>query len=596
MATLYKIRRIFSRSVKVRLVILLIAIIIGALLETVTLSVMSPFISLLLDNTIIESNKIIRFVYDLLGFKTNNGFLAFIAFLLGAIYIFRGAYLFILSKVQFRFISRRQIELADRLLTTILNKPYLYHTYRNMADFQRLILTDVSWLMQLIISILSFVSDFFMSFFIVAFLMITSVPMTLCVIGFSLICVFLYFKYFRRKIRVAGEENRTKGVLMNKAVNQALGGIKELKVLRREEYFIRQFKLSGDDFARSNQRFQIYNSIPRLLIEVICFAGAFILIGVFIIMGVNMTNIVPQLGLFVLASFRLLPAISRFTGYVNNILFYRSTVNVIYDSLFAEDEDHSDKAAKTGAEKDAKDGDGVKDGQIGKTKEKDAMFMDNIIIENLTFQYPGSNSIVLEDVSLHIPEKKSTAFIGPTGAGKTTLADIILGIYVPQRGNVYYNGKSIYGDFNEWISRIGYIPQFIYLLDESILENVAFGIPRDEVDEARVWESLKQAQMKDFVESLPNKLDTVIGERGIRLSGGQRQRVGIARSLYTNPAVLIMDEATSSLDNETEKAVMDAIENFQGEKTMIIIAHRLSTIENCDVIYRIEDRKVFREK
>jgi len=586
MSFIQKINNIFNRKIKIRLIILLVGIIIGALLETVTLSIISPFISILLDSSIVESNAILRYIYKLLGFKSHNTFLAFIAFLLGLIYILRGAYLFTLSKAQYRFLSRRQIELSDRILSIILHRPYLYHVNKNVAEFQRVIIADVNHFMNLILNILLFASDFFMSFFILVFLMITSVPMTLSVIGFSVICVFLYFRFFRSKIKEVGNENRVKNILMSKAVNQALGGIKELKVLQREGYFIKQFKSSGDDYIKSNQRFKVYNAIPRLLIEVICFSGAFVLMGILIITGTNMENIVPQLSLFVLASFRLLPAISRFTGYINQMIFYKTSIDNVYKNLFDKGGDYSrNDEMEMNMEVETEMGYKMATGEGN-----------DIIIRGLTFQYPNTNTAVLEDISLCIPDKKSVAFIGPTGAGKTTLADIILGIYVPQKGNVFYNGKSIFCNFDEWVRQIGYIPQQIYLLDESILENVAFGIAKNDISEGRVWEAVKQAQLKGFIETLPDRLNTIVGDRGVRLSGGQRQRIGIARALYNNPSILILDEATSSLDNETEKAVMDAIESLQGEKTMIVIAHRLSTIENCDVVYRIEDRKVYREK
>ena len=286
-----------------------------------------------------------------------------------------------------------------------------------------------------------------------------------------------------------------------------------------------------------------------------------------------MGSIVPQLSLFVLAAFRLLPAVARFTGYVNQIIYFKPSIDAVYVSLFEENENPAEAA-----------------GGVASRKSPD------IVVEGLFFKYPEAQAHVIENVSLSIPHKKSVAFIGPTGAGKTTLADIILGVYAPQSGYVFHNGKSIHHDPGEWTNLVGYVPQQIYMLDESIRENVSFGVPKDEVDEVRVWGAIEKARLKDFVESLPDKLDTIIGDRGVRLSGGQRQRIGIARALYNNPEILVLDEATSSLDDETEKAVMEAIETFRGEKTMIIIAHRLSTIEHCDVVYKVENKKVVKEK
>lgn len=573
MSTITKISHIFNRQIKIKLILLLVAIIAGSLLETAALSVISPFISVVLDASVIQSNSVLHYVFNFLGFKSDAAFLAFLAFSVAFIYIVRGVYMFALSKVQYRFLSKRQIELSNRLLKIVLEKSYLYHTNKNLAELQRIIITDVKEFINLVTSILLLASDLFMSSFIFIFLLITSVPMTLGVMGLALICVAVYFKALRKKIRAAGDENRSKHVQMTKSVIQALGGIKELKVMRREKYFINQFRQSSDDYVKVNQRYNVYNSIPKLLIEAVCFSGAFTLMGIFIYAGVNMENIVPQLSLFVLAAFRLLPAVSRFTNYVNGITFYRSSVNAIYAGLFES---------------------GNIDNAVSEDKKTEPS--SDIVADSLTFQYPNTNTPVLENISLRVPHKKSAAFIGPTGAGKTTLADIILGVYTPQSGTVFYNGKSVHHNLDEWTKHIGYIPQQIYLLDETILENVAFGIPKSKIDGDKVWEVLEKAQIKNFVEALPEQLDTVVGDRGIRLSGGQRQRIGIARALYNNPDILVLDEATSSLDNETEKAVMEAIANFRGEKTMIIIAHRLSTIEHCDVIYRIENGNVCLEK
>jgi len=277
-------------------------------------------------------------------------------------------------------------------------------------------------------------------------------------------------------------------------------------------------------------------------------------------MGTDMGNMVPTLSLFVLAAFRLLPAIARFTSYTNSILFNKPAVDAIYENLINNQPERVPE--RTAASGEASD----------------------ITVSNLTFQFPQTKAPVLENVNLVIPFNKSVAFVGETGAGKTTLADIIIGIYEPESGSVTYSGN------------IGYIPQQIYLLDSTIRDNIALGIPESEIDDAQVKNVIEKAQLTNFIDSLPAGLNTIVGDRGIRLSGGQRQRIGIARALYSNPDILVLDEATSSLDTDTEKAVMEAIETFRGEKTMLIIAHRLSTIEHCDMVYRVENRNVSREK
>ena len=575
MQIINKLRRIFDRDTKVKLILLLTAIIIGALLETLALSLISPFISILLDESMIDTNRFVKFAYDLLGFSSTSAFLAFLTFLLAGVYIFRGVYLYAVSKFQYRLIARRQANLSGRLLRKILDYPYLYHTRKNLAELQRIIITDVDYMFALITNILLLLADFFMTLFIVVFLAVVSPIMTLCVVLMSAFCVMLYLKIFRRQVRVAGERTRDAHIGMNKAVNQAVGGIKEVKAARREGFFHQAFTRCSDIFVKYYTRNQVLAIIPKLTIESVCFGGAFTIIGGLIVGGSDITGLVPQLSVFVLAAFRLLPAVYRQVGYLNTVIYYRTSVDAVFKSLFEEDEYSADSA--------------YPDTDLPTN-------VCDITISDVNFQYPNTPSPVLKDVSLVIPEKKSVAFIGSSGEGKTTLADIILGVLPPGSGGVFYKGKSIRHSFDEWCCNVGYIPQQIYLLDESILANVAFGINVPDINEDQVWHVLEQAQLADFVRSLSAGIETVVGDRGIRLSGGQRQRIGIARALYRNPSILILDEATSSLDTETEKAVMEAIEKFQGEKTMIIIAHRLSTIERCDIIYRVENGNVVREK
>jgi len=575
MVALRKLNRIFDRTTKVRALILLVAIIIGGFIEMLALSLISPFVSILMDNTVISSNNYIRFVYELFRFSSTGSFLAALTFLLAAIYIFRGVYIFALSRVKIRFTARRQAYLSEKLLEKLLRFSYLYHTRRNIAELQRIISGDVNELFLVLNGSLQALSEFFMMLFVMILLLIVSPLMTLCIIALALLCVLVYFKVFRKKIRQAGVKSRNASISKNKAILQAFGGIKEVKVSRREEYFIKAFKVCNVAFIKASTHFRVLDAVPKLVIEVVCFSGALILLGFFILGGADVFALVPQISLFVLAAFRILPAISAQVRHINTVIYHRASIDAVYKSLYEE----CDIAAET----DISEDDAVDSGR-------------DIVVQNLKFKYPLTMEPVLENVSFTIPANKSLAFVGPSGAGKTTLVDLILGVLSPDAGGVFYEGKSIHCNFDEWSRQIGYIPQHIYLLDESILENVAFGIERNLIDESKVWRALEQAQLKEFVESLPDGVNTLVGDRGVRLSGGQRQRVGIARAMYEDPPVLVLDEATSSLDDETEKAVMDAVIGFQGNKTMLIVAHRLSTIEHCDVVYRVEDKTVTRER
>lgn len=231
--------------------------------------------------------------------------------------------------------------------------------------------------------------------------------------------------------------------------------------------------------------------------------------------------------------------------------------------------------------------------QNGKKEEKErTILQDKIVLDHITFAYPGTDKPIFTDAHMEVKRGQSVGIMGPSGAGKSTIVDILLGLLHVQKGSITCDGKSIFDDYESWLAQIGYIPQSIYLVDESIRDNIAFGIDADKIDENRIWEVLEEAQLKEFIEELPEGLDTKIGDRGVRISGGQRQRIGIARALYHDPEILVFDEATSALDNDTEKAVMDAVNSFHGRKTMVIIAHRLNTIAKCDVIYKVDGEKI----
>jgi len=575
MSTIKKLRHIFDRATKVRLLVLMVAIIAAGLLDMLALGLIAPIVTLVLDPGSLYESGVIYDVFNFLGFDSSRLFLAFLAFLLVGVYIFRGGYLLIFNRIKFRFVARRQALMSERLLSKMLGFSYLYHTHKNVAEMNRIISGDVAQLFAMATNLLQMMTDLFRAFFIIVFLLVVSPMMTLMLITLALVCVFIYFMAFRRQIARSGERVRTASIGMSKAIFQAFGGIKEVKVMRREAYFHKVFKFSSDNAVKENTAYQVLNEMPKMAIEMVVYCGAFAMVGIFLLRGADLTIIAPQLSMFVLAAFQLLPAVIRQVNYVNIVIHYRPSVDAIYKSLYEEDDICVAVSQQT---------------------EPISTFEQGIEVRGLCFQYPNTSAPVLVDASCVVPHNKSVAFIGPSGAGKTTLADLILGVLSPDSGGVYYLGKSIHVNFDEWSKQIGYIPQQIYLLDESITANVAFGIPLEDIDEEKVWRALEQAQLADFVRTLPDGLNTIVGDRGVRLSGGQRQRVGIARALYEDPAVLVLDEATSSLDNETEKAVMDAVRGLQGEKTMIIVAHRLSTIEHCDIVYKVENGKVTKSR
>ena len=575
MQSLKKINRIFPKSFKIKFIILIVAIIIGAAIETLTISLVSPLVAILLDNSLIESNRYLRWIYDFLNFTKIESFLALLAFSLASLYILRSLYTYVLTKVKVRFLGKNRIILSQRLLNKTIEQPFIFHANRNIAELQQIFQGDVSHLFSVIMNVCNFLADTLMATFILAFLFTESPLISSLVLTVAAVCLSVYFLFFRGKVKEAGVVNRKMSIAMTKSVQQALGGIKEVKVSHSEKHFEKVFKKNAERFVRYQRRYQLLSITPRLFIEAFCYGAAFFGLGFMFFVGSDVEAMLPLLSVFVFAAFRILPAITRIADQANSILYHKPALDAVYRSLFEFQTEHQYVNSL-----------GLKPGRISR----------DIEIARVTFKYPLATENVLEDISLNIPENSSVAFIGPTGAGKTTLADIILGILAPQSGAVFYEGMNIHENPGEWSRHVGYIPQQIYILDENIRQNVAFGIELNKIDDERVWHSLELAQIKDFVMALPEKLDAFVGDRGIRLSGGQRQRIGIARALYRDPSILILDEATSSLDVETEKAVMEAISTFQGNKTLIIIAHRLSTIAHCDIVYRVEDKGLMQEK
>ncbi|MDR1572316.1 MAG: ABC transporter ATP-binding protein/permease [Clostridiales Family XIII bacterium] len=630
MDTLLKIRQIFSRGYKLRLLILLAAILFGAALETLALSLISPFISILLDHSYIGTNSVVSFAYRLLGLKSAAQMLILLSFSLAALYVFKGVYTYLVSKLQYRIIGNGWVDVSERLIRRLLGQPYLYHAASNLARMQKA-MGDVAAFFGLIAAMLQFATEIAMIVFIVVFLMVISLKMTLLVILMAALCVAFYFRVFRGRIRKWGQETYEKAVAMNKAVNQAFGGIKELKVLRREAYFINEFVESNRGYVKVWRQYSVNSGMLRLIIESVCFGCTFVFVALFMLYGADLAPMVPKLSIFILAAFRLLPSVSRVSTYVTQIIYNRAVVEALHSNLFEEfkasrpDFGAKDDAGAGGDGGDGAGGDGADagasadgadtgaacagpadfgadgadpgrdaEGRPGAWREDGEGHPLDIKVSGISFSYPNADAPTLENLTLTIPHNRAVAFVGSSGAGKTTLADIILGILPPQRGQVSYDGFDVHERADEWAKRIGYIPQQIYLIDETIAENVAFGLPRGEISEAGIWEALEKAQLADFVRALPDGLDTVVGDRGVRLSGGQRQRIGIARALYNETPILVLDEATSSLDNETEAAVMEAIMGLHGNKTLIIVAHRLSTIEHCDIVYRVDGGTVSR--
>ncbi|UJW57920.1 ABC transporter ATP-binding protein [Bacillus sp. A116_S68] len=572
--TLSKMLELFNQREKKKLVILLIMMIVAAIFETLGVGLILPFVTMVTDPSIIHEQPILKGIYDFLGFQSTSTFIVFSVGFLLVVFVLKNIYLLAFFYVQYRIILNQQVKLSTRLLKEYLTKPYTFHLQRNSADLLRNVNDEVPKLFQgMILSGFQLLTEVLVIICILALLLITAPLATLTAAVLLGTSIVIFFRLFRKKINHLGKEQQVVGGKMIKWVNQSLGASKDVKVSGKESFFINAYRTQSQIRANNGRFMKMLDQAPRLFIETILVSTVLVTMLIIIYQGADTGELITTMALFAMAAFRLMPSISRVIAMVTQIKYSQPALNVVYEDIF---ENRDATLDDTEAEM-------KRDNRINNGRH----FKDEIVLNKVSYRYPDQEKDAVKDVSLQIPIGSSVAFIGESGAGKTSIVDVILGLLPPTKGEILVDGKSIIDQRRIWQQKIGYIPQFIFLSDDSILGNVAFGIDPEEVDEEAAWRALEQAQLKEFIQTLPESIHTQIGEQGVRLSGGQRQRIGIARALYHNPEILFMDEATSALDNETEKEIMKAIDGLKGEKTLIIIAHRLTTIENCDTVFKM---------
>lgn len=578
MDTVGKLGFIFGRKEKQKFTFLLIIMFIGALFETVGIGLIIPFINIILEPNIIFEQTTINYIYTRLGFNSSNSFLIASCFGLLSVYVFKNTYLSMLYWYQYKLIYNEFANFSIKMLNFYLQKPYFYHLHRNSAELLRIVNTDTINIFVLVITPLcTLISELMVIVCILALLFAVQPYVTMLTVLFITIAAMLFIGVFRTKLGILGKQQQYHAGQMIKAINQSLGGIKGIKAANKESYFVKEFSIQVKGYSSAASFVQSLNQLPRLFIETTVVVTVLIVI-VSIFYSNDKGQMLPILGLFAMAAFRIMPSINRIIGSITTIKYYKPSLDTVYNDFMAD----PDISA-------ANNDDPKKIDLVATTNNTEQSLKKSIELNNLWYRYPESTQWTLREISLSIPIGKAVGFIGPSGAGKTTLIDLILGLLSPSKGHLLADGEDVFEELSRWRQRIGYIPQDIYLSDDSIMRNVAFGVEDKLIDEDRVWDVLKAAQLDTFVADLPHNINTYIGERGVRLSGGQRQRIGIARALYHNPEILILDEATSSLDTATEKEIMIAINMLKGEKTLLIIAHRLSTIENCDLVYEVKE-------
>ncbi len=569
---LSKLGYIFDKRDKWKLVLLTAAIVVGSLLELLAVMVFVPFIDVLQNQNVIQDRWYLKAVFDLFHFQSNKSFIALISVGIIGIYVIKNIYLILEKDYIFRFSYNTQMKLSTRLLAAYMKEPYTFHLNHNIAILQRSLHEDTSRFMQVILYALELGAEFMVSGVLVIYLLVVSKSITIIVLGFLAVFVGGFLMISRKYSRRLGFENQGYQGKIFQWMNQALGGIKEIKILERESYFTDEFRKYWEKYARGLRIARTISILPKYTVEAVSMTGLLVAVIVKLLFGeADSVYFISQLAAFAVAAMRLMPSVGRINEHASNMLYALPSVELVYHDLVRIE--------------------GLTANEEGERK-ADWRLQKEIQVQGVSYHYPDTEEWVLDDVSFAIKRGTTVAFIGSTGSGKTTMVDIILGLLTPVKGRVMADGINVHEQPKTFHAQVGYIPQTIYLSDDTIRNNIAFGIREGLIDEEAVRAAVEKAQLREFIDSLPHGLDTIVGDRGVRLSGGQRQRIGIARALYHDPEILVLDEATSALDNETEAAVMEAIEHLQGMKTMIIIAHRLTTIRNVDVIFEVGEGTV----
>lgn len=577
-----KFGSILTRHQKIRIIQLTLLMLFGGILETLSVSLILPFVEMMMSPDEAMQKVIIKQICDFLQITLPTTMLIFIAVLLGVLYVIKNIFLIFEYSIQYRFVYGNMFTLQKRLLESVINRPYETFLNINSGDMIRIIGTDVHETFFTLTTLLSVFTEAIVSLMLVITIFVVSPGITLCIASVLIVMMLLIVSIFKEILRKAGEDEQKSVAGMNKWLLQAIQGIKEVKVTRKEDFFKDNFDQCGKTYVRSLRRRQSLIIAPRFMIEGICMGAMFIIIAVMIYFGTDIDKMIPLVAAVAMASIRLLPSVNRISSSINTITYYEPMVDKVIETVHWLDDNEDYKKGKNS--------DFEQKGVVVPRLETSIHF------DSISYHYPNTTEYVMDHASFSVKKGEFIGIVGTSGAGKTTSVDILLGLLIPQSGQVKVDGVDISKDLNSWLMQLSYIPQMIFMLDDTIRSNVAFGVRRNEIDENMVWDALKEAALDDFVRSLPDGLDTQIGERGMRLSGGQRQRIGIARALYQNPEVLIFDEATSALDNETETAIMESINKLQGKKTIIIIAHRLTTIQACNHIFRVEGGKVVKER
>ena len=567
--TLRKLWALVPPNMRFKTIWQVLLMIVGSVLEMIGIALIMPIVTVITDSTNGTNNSILKPVYVRLGILKSTDIVVFVLLLLAFVFAVKSVFSVYLNWAQIDFGRRIEQDISSKLFQSFMNRPYLFHLQRNSADLIYSINSEVGQFSGAIVLILSVLSETLVVAALGVLVLYTNLWASISTLLMLLVAAIIYNRVVRRQLNSLAVTLKKESPKKIQYVSQGFGGIKDVTVLGLSESFTTQFDKQNFLLGKTASRYGLLTKVPAIWIEFVAVLGLVVTILVMLTQETDPTRIAPVLGLLTAVSFRFVPSTNRLIVATNRLRVVRPAI----DSIYNEVQSSSDR---------------VKLVHLG-------AFKSQIEMRNLSFSYPNTIAPSLQNTNVVVRKGETVGFIGPSGAGKSTLVDVILGLLPPTSGELLIDGIDMYKNNLEWQSTIGYVAQSIYLIDDTIRRNVAFGIAEHEIDDVALERALRSAQLWDFVDGLPEKTQTIVGERGVRVSGGQRQRIGIARALYHEPQVLVLDEATSSLDIDTETEVMSAIRALQGFKTILIVAHRLSTVQHCNRIYKIEDATIVGE-
>jgi len=574
---LRKLRELLQPKHRKQCLFLMLGVFVCAMLETLGVGAIIPFVVVMFSRDSLMENQYVQIIADLLKVNTYYHLLLVTAAFIILVYIVKNLSLLIFQYYQGKIHNVIEKDLMTEQYRLFMRRPYSYYLGINTAEVMRGLSSDITQVVQVLDAFIGLASESVTVLMIGAFIVIMDPVVALALLTIAMLIALLFVGGFKKKTSELGEKCREIFYKRSKIVLETVGGYKEISIRQKKDFYIDEYNRVNSEACKMNTAYLLIMKIPSRAIETVFISCLLILACVRIGLYDDNSQFVSLIGAMGVAAVRILPSISNISGYFNGLIYNRPSLESAYDNIVQTA--NSSGIMVSGDERQDKN-----------TKHKD--FEEKLSLKNVTFRYDNTDKDIIKDVSLDIMKNESVGFIGESGAGKSTFLDVLLGLLEPQQGGVYMDEINIEDIPYEWANTVGYVPQSVFLIDDSIRNNIAFGVEAKDIDDDKIWKCLEQAKLDDIVRTLPDGLDTEVGERGIRFSGGQRQRVAIARALYHDPKILVLDEATSALDNETEKEVMAAIDGFRGKLTIIIVAHRLSTIEKCDEVYVVEKGKV----